>query len=86
MVYQMAIKNRNSKNLRGAPWQWSQGLSLNHFGYISRVHLIRDKFNNLSKGVAFITFNEKKNAQRAIDCLNRFGYDNLILQVEWTHK
>jgi translation initiation factor 3 subunit G len=58
----------------------------NHFGYISRVHLVRDKFNNSSKGVAFVTFNDKTNAQRAIDCVSGFGYDHLILQVEWATK
>ena len=50
------------------------------------MHLVRDKFNNSSKGVAFVTFNDKKNAQKTIDCLSRFGYDNLILQVEWANK
>ncbi len=57
-----------------------------HFGYISRVHLLRDKFNNSSKGVAFVTFNDRKNGQKAIDCLSGFGYHNLILQVEWANK
>jgi RNA recognition motif-containing protein len=55
-------------------------------GYINRVHLVREKFNNSSKGVVFVTFKDKKNVQRAIDCLSGFSYDNLILHVEWADK
>ncbi len=53
------------------------------FGPVSRVFLAKDKTNNTSKGFAFITFNEKKDAQKAIECVSGFGYDHLILKVEW---
>ncbi|CAF2966047.1 unnamed protein product [Rotaria sp. Silwood2] len=53
------------------------------FGSVSRVFLAKDKTNNTSKGFAFITFNEKKDAQKAIECVSGFGYDHLILKVEW---
>jgi len=45
--------------------------------------LAKDKITNVSKGFAFITFNEKKDAQKAIECVSGFGYDHLILKVEW---
>ncbi|CAF3869849.1 unnamed protein product, partial [Adineta steineri] len=50
------------------------------FGPVSRVFLAKDKTNNTSKGFAFITFNEKKDAQKAIECVSGFGYDHLILK------
>ena len=53
------------------------------FGPVSRVFLAKDKTSNTSKGFAFITFNEKKDAQKAIECVSGFGYDHLILKVEW---
>ncbi|UJR24732.1 hypothetical protein I4U23_006106 [Adineta vaga] len=53
------------------------------FGLVSRVYLAKDKTNNTSKGFAFITFNDKKDAQKAIECVSGFGYDHLILKVEW---
>ncbi|CAF1154132.1 unnamed protein product [Rotaria sordida] len=56
------------------------------FGSVSRVFLAKDKTNNTSKGFAFITFNEKKDAQKAIECVSGFGYDHLILKVEWANK
>jgi len=56
------------------------------FGHVSRVFLAKDKMNNTSKGFAFITFNEKKDAQKAIECVSGFGYDHLILKVEWANK
>lgn len=56
------------------------------FGPVSRVFLAKDKTSNVSKGFAFITFNEKKDAQKAIECVSGFGYDHLILKVEWANK
>jgi translation initiation factor 3 subunit G len=56
------------------------------FGPVSRVFLAKDKTSNTSKGFAFITFNEKKDAQKAIECVSGFGYDHLILKVEWANK
>ena len=48
------------------------------FGPVSRVFLAKDKTNNTSKGFAFITFNDKKDAQKAIECVSGFDYDHLI--------
>ena len=36
-----------------------------------------------SRGFAFINFTHRDEGQRAINKLNGFGYDNLILKVEW---
>jgi len=54
------------------------------FGPISRVFLAKDKVTGLSKGFAFINFMRRDDAQRAIDKLSgKFGYDHLILHIEW---
>lgn len=53
------------------------------FGAIQRVFLAKDKRTQQSKGFAFVHFFNKKDAQKAIDSLNGYGYDHLILKVEW---
>lgn len=53
------------------------------FGSIQRVFLAKDRKTQQSKGFAFIHFNHKEDAQTAINDLNGYGYDHLILKVEW---
>jgi len=56
------------------------------FGRISRIHLGRDRRTNESRGFAFINYVMRDDAQKAIDTMNRYGYDNLILSVEWSEN
>jgi len=56
---------------------------LRKFGPISRIFLAVDKPSGHSKGFAFVNFVDKNDAQKCIDSLNGFGYDHLILKVEW---
>lgn len=53
------------------------------FGSIGRIFLAKDKITGQCKGFAFINYYKKEDAAKAIATLNRFGYDNLILNVEW---
>ncbi|KAK7063158.1 Eukaryotic translation initiation factor 3 subunit G [Halocaridina rubra] len=53
------------------------------FGDISRIFLAKDKNTGQSKGFAFINFKKREHAAIAIQFLNGFGYDHLILSVEW---
>ncbi|XP_067932567.1 eukaryotic translation initiation factor 3 subunit G-like [Watersipora subatra] len=53
------------------------------FGNISRIYLAKDKNTGASKGFAFINFHRKEDAARAIKGVSGFGYDHLILKVEW---
>jgi len=53
------------------------------FGPVSRIYLAKDKSSNASRGFAFVNFIHKDDAARAIDKLNGFGYDHLILHLEW---
>lgn len=53
------------------------------FGAISRIYLAKDKNTGQSKGFAFISFHRREDAARAIAGVSGFGYDHLILNVEW---
>jgi len=53
------------------------------FGRISRIFLARDKTTGQSKGFAFVSYEKREDASRAIVMVNGHGYANLILSVEW---
>ena len=53
------------------------------FGQITRVYVALDRERGTSKGFAFVNFVRREDAARAISKLNGYGYDNLILHVEW---
>jgi translation initiation factor 3 subunit G len=53
------------------------------FGAISRIYVAFDRETGLSRGFAFINFVSRDDAIRAINKLDGYGYDNLILRVEW---
>ncbi|KAA8543825.1 hypothetical protein F0562_021998 [Nyssa sinensis] len=53
------------------------------FGAVSRVYVAIDQKTGLSRGFGFVNFVNKEDAERAINKLNGYGYDNLILRVEW---
>ncbi|KAL6977397.1 hypothetical protein U1Q18_026196 [Sarracenia purpurea var. burkii] len=53
------------------------------FGPVSRVYVAIDQKTGMSRGFGFINFVNKEDAERAIAKLNGYGYDNLILRVEW---
>jgi translation initiation factor 3 subunit G len=54
------------------------------FGHVTRVFLVRDKNSGASKGFAFVSFSTREEGARAIKAVNGYGYDNLILKVEWS--
>lgn len=54
-----------------------------NFGPISRIYLAKDKNSGLSKGFAFINFVYREHAAKAIEKLSGYGYDHLILHLEW---
>lgn len=53
------------------------------FGRVSRVYLAKDKETMQSRGFAFVSFIHKEDAATAFDKLQGFGYDHLILKLEW---
>jgi len=53
------------------------------FGAVQRVYLARNKATQQSRGFAFVSFYVRKEAEKAMETLQGFGYDNLILRLEW---
>ena len=53
------------------------------FGRISRIYLAKDRETFMSRGFAFVNFNRKEDGERAMAALQGYGYDNLILKLEW---
>ena len=53
------------------------------FGQVQRIFIAKDRETGESRGFAFVNFIHRDDAQRAINKLNGFGYDNLILDVSW---
>lgn len=53
------------------------------YGRISRVYLAKDKETMQSRGFAFVSFVSKDDAARAMAELQGYGYDHLILKLEW---
>ncbi|CAI9099303.1 OLC1v1036098C1 [Oldenlandia corymbosa var. corymbosa] len=53
------------------------------FGPVSRTYVAIDQKTGYSRGFGFVNFVSREDAERAISKLNGYGYDNLILRVEW---
>lgn len=53
------------------------------FGAVSRVYLARDRNTHESRGFAFVNFIRREDAANAMEKLSGYGYDHLILQIEW---
>ncbi|KAJ7590719.1 translation initiation factor 3 RNA-binding subunit [Mycena floridula] len=54
------------------------------FGRVARVYVGRDRETGAGKGFAFVSFEERSVAQKAMEKVNGRGYDNLILSVQWS--
>lgn len=54
------------------------------FGRVARVYVGRDRETGAGKGFAFVSFDDKATAQRAMEKMHGRGYDNLILSVQWS--
>ncbi|TIA88052.1 hypothetical protein E3P99_02829 [Wallemia hederae] len=54
------------------------------FGRVQRVFIGRDRETRASKGFAFVSFEMRSDAEKALEKVNGMGYDNLILSVQWS--
>ncbi|KAJ8920236.1 hypothetical protein NQ315_011897 [Exocentrus adspersus] len=54
------------------------------FGPLQKLFLAKDKQTGLCKGFAYIHFKFRNDAAKAISLLNGYGYDHLILNVDWS--
>ncbi|VDN60538.1 unnamed protein product [Dracunculus medinensis] len=55
-------------------------------GSVIRVFIAKDKHTNKPKGFAFVTFELRSQAEAAIQKLNGYKLDHLVLKVEWTRR
>ena len=55
-----------------------------HCGHVMRVYLARDWETGRSKCFAFVSFEDRRDAEEAARKINGHGYLNLILNVEMT--
>lgn len=55
-------------------------------GSISRAFLSKDQETGLCKGFAFVTYDIRETAEKAVKLLNGHGYANLILKAEWATR
>jgi len=54
------------------------------FGRVLRVRIGRDRDTGVGKGYAFVSYEDKASAEKAMARTNGMGYDNLILNVQWS--
>ncbi|CAN0011502.1 unnamed protein product, partial [Phaeothamnion confervicola] len=53
------------------------------FGKIYRIYLAKDQETMQSRGFAFVSFAMRSDAEKAMEALQGYGYDHLILKLEW---
>jgi RNA recognition motif-containing protein len=56
------------------------------FGKVVRANVIKDRNTGESKGFGFVSFESRKDAEKALTKMNGYGYDSLILSVSWSRK
>ncbi|CAG7847281.1 Eukaryotic translation initiation factor 3 subunit G {ECO:0000255/HAMAP-Rule:MF_03006} Short=eIF3g {ECO:0000255/HAMAP-Rule:MF_03006}; AltName: Full=Eukaryotic translation initiation factor 3 RNA-binding subunit {ECO:0000255/HAMAP-Rule:MF_03006}; Short=eIF-3 RNA-binding subunit {ECO:0000255/HAMAP-Rule:MF_03006}; AltName: Full=Translation initiation factor eIF3 p33 subunit homolog {ECO:0000255/HAMAP-Rule:MF_03006}; Short=eIF3 p33 homolog {ECO:0000255/HAMAP-Rule:MF_03006} [Serendipita indica DSM 11827] len=54
------------------------------FGRVHRVYIGRDRETGQGKGYAFVSFEDRAVAERAMQKVHGMGYDNLILNCQWS--
>ncbi|KIM34002.1 hypothetical protein M408DRAFT_325546 [Serendipita vermifera MAFF 305830] len=54
------------------------------FGKVFRVYIGRDRETGIGKGYAFVSFEDRANAEKAMQKVHGMGYDNLILNCQWS--
>ncbi|EIW68006.1 hypothetical protein TREMEDRAFT_44982 [Tremella mesenterica DSM 1558] len=54
------------------------------FGRVARANVVRDRETRVSKGFGFVSFDNKANAETALNRMDGFGYDSLIISVSWS--
>lgn len=56
------------------------------FGRLVRANVVRDRDSRESKGFGFVSFESKADAENALNKMNGYGYDSLILNVTWSRE
>ena len=53
---------------------------------VNRIYLAKDKQTLRSKGFAFVTYERRDEAEKAILTISGHKYDYVILKVEWAKQ
>lgn len=53
------------------------------FGAIARIYLAKDRETGRAKGYAFISYHNRSDAAMALEKMDKYGFDNLIIRCEW---
>ncbi|KAI9830705.1 MAG: translation initiation factor eIF3 subunit g [Phylliscum demangeonii] len=56
------------------------------FGRVTRVFLAKDRDTGRAKGFAFISFQERTDAEKACEKMDGYGFGHLILKVEFAKR
>lgn len=56
------------------------------WGRVTRVFLAKDRETGRAKGFAFVSFADRDDAAKACVKMDGWGYNNLILRVEFAKK
>lgn len=56
------------------------------FGRLARANVVRDRETRESKGFGFVSFESRADAEVALNKMNGYGYDSLILNVSWSRE
>lgn len=56
------------------------------YGRVTRVFLAKDRDTGRAKGFAFVSYADRSDAARACERMDGYGYENLILRVEFAKK
>jgi RNA recognition motif-containing protein len=56
------------------------------FGRIARTFLPKNYETGEAKGYGYVTFVRRKDAARAMEMMDRKGFDNLIMRVAWDER
>ena len=56
------------------------------FGRIARTFLPKDSVTGQGKGYGYVSFVRRKDAARAMEIMDRKGFDNLIMRVAWDER
>lgn len=55
-------------------------------GKLVRANVVLDHVTRESRGLGFVSFEFREDAERALQKMNGRGYDSLILSVSWSGK
>ncbi|KAG9039683.1 translation initiation factor eIF3 subunit g [Tulasnella sp. JGI-2019a] len=56
------------------------------FGKVTTVYVGKGRGTGIGRRYAFVSFEDKASAEKALEKVHGSGYDNLILNVQWSHK